>query len=187
MGKTKNQFKSDLVINNRELRWSFKINGKMLWIRTWSLSCNDHVTIMYDHGNIRILDRGLIRSSPRYGSSPPARLTMEQLWELRLGTTLWIGTHFGSYPAKCRGGPARCRSGPAKCWGGQAKCRGGPAKYKNYRWVAQLAICMAQPSIWGVVAHKILVSAPVPFGFRSYWDLVGVGPKGLGIGLHNNI
>ena len=57
-----------------------------------SMSCNDHVTIMYDHGNIRILDRGSIRSSPRYGSSPPARLTMEQLWELRLGTTLWIGT-----------------------------------------------------------------------------------------------
>ena len=26
----------------------------MLWIRTWLLSCNDHVTIMYDHGNIRI-------------------------------------------------------------------------------------------------------------------------------------
>ena len=27
-------------------------------------------------------------------------------------------------------------------------------------------------------AYSILVSAPVPFGFRSYWDLVGVGPRG---------
>ena len=36
-----------------------------------------------------------------------------------------------------------------------------------------------------VVAYSILVSAPVPFGFRSYWDLVGVGPRGswdLGFG-----
>ena len=32
----------------------------------------------------------------------------------------------------------------------------------------------------GVVAHEILVSAPVPFGFRFYWDLVGVGPRGFG-------
>jgi len=63
---------------------------------------------------------------------------------------------------------------------------------KSYGWVAQPAICMAQPAIWwwhsrlyawhsrlygGVVAHEILVSAPVPFGFRSYWDLVGVGPR----------
>ena len=23
------------------------------------------------------------------------------------------------------------------------------------------------------------MSAPVPFGFRSYWDLVGVGPRGF--------
>ena len=30
-----------------------------------------------------------------------------------------------------------------------------------------------------VVAYRILVSAPVPFGFRSYWDLVGVGPRGF--------
>ena len=29
----------------------------------------------------------------------------------------------------------------------------------------------------GVVAHKILVSAPVPFGLRSYWDLVR--PRGF--------
>ena len=41
-----------------------------------------------------------------------------------------------------------------------------------------------------MVAHEILVSAPVPFGFRSYWDLVGVRPrgfgtKGLGTGLDN--
>ena len=32
----------------------------------------------------------------------------------------------------------------------------------------------------GVGAHEILVSAPVPFGFRSYWDLVGVRPRGFG-------
>ena len=46
---------------------------------------------------------------------------------------------------------------------------------------------------WGVggwVAYSILVSASVPFGFSSYWDLVGVGPrgfgtKGLGTGLDN--
>ena len=42
------------------------------------------------------------------------------------------------------------------------------------------------------MAYSILVSAPVPFGFISYWDLVGVGPrgfrtKGLGIGLDNSI
>ena len=36
-----------------------------------------------------------------------------------------------------------------------------------------------------VVACSILVSAPVPFGFRSNWDLVGVGTKGLGTGLYN--
>ena len=30
-----------------------------------------------------------------------------------------------------------------------------------------------------VLAYRILVSAPVPFGFRSYWDLVGVGPRGF--------
>ena len=36
-----------------------------------------------------------------------------------------------------------------------------------------------------VVAYRVLVSAPVPFGFRSYWDLVGVGTKGLGTGLDN--
>ena len=29
------------------------------------------------------------------------------------------------------------------------------------------------------VAYSILVSAPVPFGFRSYWDLVGVGTRGF--------
>ena len=145
------------------------------------------------------LDRGSIRSSPRYGSGPPTRLTLVQLWELGLGTDLWIGTHFGSYsakcrvgpakskcrsgPAKCRGGPAKCRGGPAKCRGsparcrggpaecrggpakcrggpakcksspakykgGPAKCRGGPAKFNSYLWVAQPAICMAQPAIW---------------------------------------
>ena len=33
---------------------------------------------------------------------------------------------------------------------------------------------------WGqVVAHKILGSAPIPFGFRSYWDLAGVWPRGF--------
>ena len=41
-----------------------------------------------------------------------------------------------------------------------------------------------------VVAYSIIVSAPVPFGFRSYWDFVGVGvgprgfwTKGMGPGL----
>ena len=28
-----------------------------------------------------------------------------------------------------------------------------------------------------VVAYSNLVSAPVPFGFRSFWDLIGVGPR----------
>ena len=42
-----------------------------------------------------------------------------------------------------------------------------------------------------VVAYRILVSAPVPFDFRFYWDLFGVGrrvfgTKGLGPGLDNN-
>ena len=31
-----------------------------------------------------------------------------------------------------------------------------------------------------LVAYRILVSAPVLFGFRSYLDLVGVGPRGFG-------
>ena len=44
--------------------------------------------------------------------------------------------------------------------------------------------------VGGWVAYCILVSAPVPLGFRSYWDLVGVGTrgfgtKGLGTGLDN--
>ena len=40
--------------------------------------------------------------------------------------------------------------------------------------------------VGGWVSYSILVSAPVPFGFRSYWDLVGVGPRGgLGKGLDN--
>ena len=30
-----------------------------------------------------------------------------------------------------------------------------------------------------VVAYSILVSALFPYGFRSYWDLVGVGPRGF--------
>ena len=30
------------------------------------------------------------------------------------------------------------------------------------------------------MAYSILVSAPVLFGFRSYWDLVGVGPREFG-------
>ena len=42
----------------------------------------------------------------------------------------------------------------------------------------------------GWVAYSILVSAPVPLGFISYLDLVGVGlgglgPTGLGTGLDN--
>ena len=34
-----------------------------------------------------------------------------------------------------------------------------------------------------MVAWSILVSAPVHFGFRSYWDFGGFGPKGWGQGL----
>ena len=30
------------------------------------------------------------------------------------------------------------------------------------------------------MAYSNLVSAPVPFGFRSYSDLVGVGTRGFG-------
>ena len=37
----------------------------------------------------------------------------------------------------------------------------------------------------GWVSCSILESAPVPFGFRYYWNLVGVGPRGLGTGLDN--
>ena len=42
------------------------------------------------------------------------------------------------------------------------------------------------------MAYSILVSAPVPFGFSSYWDLVGFGPRGfgtkeLGTGLDKNV
>ena len=32
---------------------------------------------------------------------------------------------------------------------------------------------------WSVVAYSILVSAPVPFSLRSYWDLVGFGRRGF--------
>ena len=46
--------------------------------------------------------------------------------------------------------------------------------------------------LWGGwwVAYSNLVSAPVPFCFRYYWDLVGVGSRGfwdlgLGTGLDN--
>ena len=63
-------------------------------------------------------------------------------------------------PAKCRGGPARCRGDPAKskCRSDPAKCCGSPTKFKSYLWVALLAIwwlaqpaiCMAQPAIWWV-------------------------------------
>ena len=64
---------------------------------------------------------------------------------------------------------------------------------KSYWVLAQPSICMSQPAIWWV-AYSILVSAPVPFGFRAYWDLVGVGlgqgglgTKGLGTGLDNRL
>ena len=47
-------------------------------------------------------------------------------------------------------------------------------------------VCGTPPSclkvggwVGGWVAYSILVSAPVPFGFSSYWDLVGVGPRGF--------
>ena len=42
---------------------------------------------------------------------------------------------------------------------------------KSYWWVGGWVV---------VVAYRILVSALVPFGFRSYWDLVGVGHRGFG-------
>ena len=55
---------------------------------------------------------------------------------------------------------------------------------------------MVKPKGWvkyscGWVSFSILESAPVPFGYRYYWDFVGVGPrgfgtKGLGTGLDNN-
>ena len=47
-------------------------------------------------------------------------------------------------------------------------------------WVAQPAICRAQPAIWWV-AHVILVSSPVPIGlgFRTgFW----IGSMGTGLG-----
>ena len=31
-----------------------------------------------------------------------------------------------------------------------------------------------------MVAHKIFGSAPIHFGFISYWDLAGVWPRGFG-------
>ena len=37
------------------------------------------------------------------------------------------------------------------------------------------------------MAYSVLVSAPDSFGFRSYWDLVEVGTKGLGTGLDNSV
>ena len=33
------------------------------------------------------------------------------------------------------------------------------------------------------MAYRILVSGPGPLGLCTFWDLVGVGPKGLGTGL----
>ena len=45
-------------------------------------------------------------------------------------------------------------------------------------------VCGTPPSVVGsCVAYSILASAPVPFGFRSYWDLVGA--RALGTGLDN--
>ena len=35
-------------------------------------------------------------------------------------------------------------------------------------------------NILSVGPPSILVSAPAPFGFRFYWDLVGVGFRGFG-------
>ena len=55
-------------------------------------------------------------------------------------------------------GPARYMYGPAGYMPGPASYMHGPAGYM-------------------VVAYSILVSAPVPFGFRSYSDLVGFGDR----------
>ena len=46
---------------------------------------------------------------------------------------------------------------------------------KIYRWCG--VVGLSDDGV--VVAHEILVSAPVLFGFRSYWDLVGLGPLGF--------
>ena len=79
-----------------------------------------------------------------------------------------------------RGGPVLFRGGPAMFRGGPAMFQGGPAsnkRQKSYGWVAQ-------PAIWwgGVVAHKILVSAPVPLELIwTGFDWVGAGPWGFGI------
>ena len=40
--------------------------------------------------------------------------------------------------------------------------------------------CGAPPSWLKVRGWSNLVSAPVPFGFRSYWDLLGLGLGGFG-------
>ena len=46
-------------------------------------------------GKIRKLDRGSIRSSPRYGLSTPYRLTMEQCWTVPLCPCLHGTSAFG--------------------------------------------------------------------------------------------
>ena len=61
------------------------------------------------------------------------------------------------------------------------------AVIRSYGWSVQAAmwwcasgyVVVCKRLCGGVVAHEILVSAPVPFGFRSYWDLVGVGHRGF--------
>ena len=49
-------------------------------------------------------------------------------------------------------------------------CRTPPSCLKVVGWVVVGG--------W-LVTYSILVSAPVPFGFRSYLGLVGVGPRGF--------
>ena len=173
------------MTSNRDLKVPLKIRETGdLKLSRWSLE--DQKFNKQFHREIKIrLDWGSIRLSPRYSSSPSTRLTVEQLWELGLGTALWIRTHFGSYPSKCRGGPARCTDGPARCTDGPAKCRGdparcrgGPAKSKcrsgpakcwgtplSVWWrsvrVAQPSIRMAQPSV-GVAQPSSTVIGGLP-------------------------
>ena len=67
----------------------------------------------------------------------------------RVGPAMFGGvpTMFGGVPAMFRDGPAMFRGGPAMFGGGPAS---KPARKdrKVVGWVAQPAICMAQPAIW---------------------------------------
>ena len=79
-----------------------------------------------------------------------------ELGWIGLGVGLWeLGTKgLGTKASMFRGGPAKFRGGPAKFRVGLDIFGGGPAskqarKDRKVRgWVAQPAICMAQPAIW---------------------------------------